>query len=192
MDEEKKKLNEENEILDFSVLFDYLPDISFYQLVIVILLAWSDVLAGSIQFAQIIFQASPDNFTCVDYQGVDSGPLPVNDCSVECNQYNYTFCLFDETIDSQFDLICENKSKSSIISSLSILGLGFGAVGMGAIADKVGRRNALIIASVGCTIASLLTAFASYNLWLYTSEFFLLNILHRSWKYAGYLRYLNF
>ena len=170
MDEEKKKLNDEDEILDFSVLYDYLPDVSFYQLVIVILLAWSDILGGSIQFAQIIFQASPENFTCVVNESIHSGPLPVNDCSVECDHYNYSFCLFDETIDSQFDLICENKSKSSIISSLSILGLGFGAVGMGAIADKVGRRNALIIASIGCTIASLLTALASFNLWLYTSE----------------------
>ena len=170
MDDEKKKLKDETEVLEFSVLYDYLPDISFYQVLIVILLGWSNILGGSIQFAQIIFQASPDNFTCVDYEGMDSGPLPVNDCNVTCNQYNYTFCLFDETVDSQFDLICENKSKSSIISSLSIFGLFFGAVGMGTVADKVGRRNALMIASIGCTVASLLTAFASQKLWLYTSK----------------------
>ena len=157
--------------LDFGILYDYVPSISTYQLLIVVLVGWSNLLGGSIQFAQIIFQASPDNSTCIDFEGVESAvELPVNDCNVSCNAYNHSFYLFDETIDSQFDLVCAEKSKSAVISSLSIFGLFFGALGLGAIADKVGRRNALVIASVGCTIASLLTALASQKLWLYTSK----------------------
>ena len=163
-DETEKLRSDEQKPLEFTVLYEYLPDISLYQVIIVILLGWSNILGGSVQFAQIIFQASPDNFTCVDADVVPS----VNDCNATCNQYNYSFYLFDETVDSQFDLICENKSKSSVISSLSIFGLFFGAIGMGTVADKVGRRNALLIASIGCTISSILTAVASPNLWLYT------------------------
>ena len=166
-DETEQLRDDQQKSLEFTVLYDYLPDISVYQVIIVILLGWSNILGGSIQFAQIIFQASPDNFTCADADVVSA----VNDCNVTCNQYNYSFYLFDETVDSQFDLICENKSKSSVISSLSIFGLFFGAVGIGTLADRYGRRNALLIASVGCSISSVLTAVASPNLWLYTGLF---------------------
>ena len=97
--------------------------------------------------------------------------IELGQCVHNCTEYDYSFYLFDETVDSEFDLICENDFKSSVISSLSIFGLFLGAVSFGYIADRVGRRNALIITSTGCLVFSLLTSLLSPNLWLYTSKF---------------------
>ena len=143
---------------------------------------------SKVQFAQIIFQASPDNYTCTGSEGSIQKLTFVfffkfssvkksfyrdkewGQCVRNCSEYEYSFYLFDETVDSEFDLICENDFKSSVISSLSIFGLFLGAVSFGYIADRIGRRNALIIASTGCLVFSLLTSLVSPNLWLYTSK----------------------
>ena len=162
---------EENRQLGFGVLYDYVPSISCYQVSLVIFVGWGCMVAGAIQYAQIILQAPPNNSTCIDFEGVENATeLPVNDCSIDCKAYNHSFYLFDETIDSQFDLVCSEKSKSAIISSLSLFGHFIGALGLGPVADKFGRRNALLIASIFCTIFSLLTALASQNLWLFTGK----------------------
>ena len=127
--------------LDFTILYDYLPKISAYQVLIVILLGHCNILGGSIQLAQIILQVAPDEFNCVQYK--------TNDTSVcaPCSEYNYSFILFDETVNSEFDLVCDDAYKSSLVSTLSLAALFFGAIGLGVISDNLGRRNALMIAS---------------------------------------------
>ena len=162
---------EENRRLGFGVLYDYVPSISCYQVSIVIFAGWGAMVSGAVQFAQIILQAPPNNSTCIDFDGIENATeLPLNDCSIDCRAYNHTFYLFDETVDSQFDLVCSEKSKSAIISSLSLFGHFIGALGLGPVADRFGRRNALLIASIFCAIFSLFTALASPNLWLFTSK----------------------
>ena len=44
-------------------------------------------------------------------------------------------------------MVCEDEYKSSLISTLSLAALFFGAIGIGAIGDRYGRRNALLVAS---------------------------------------------
>ena len=48
---------EENE--DFQIIFDYVPKMSIYQAILVTLIGFTNVAAGSIQLAQIILQATP-------------------------------------------------------------------------------------------------------------------------------------
>ena len=83
----------------------------------------------------------PQNFTCNYFLSNDT-----SQCA-ECLNYTYEFELFDETVNSEFDLICEDEYKSSLISTLSLAALFFGAIGIGAIGDRYGRRNALLVAS---------------------------------------------
>ena len=127
--------------LDFTILYDYLPKISAYQVLIVILLGHCNILGGSIQLAQIILQVAPDEFNCVKFTTNDTAPC------APCSEYNYSFILFDETVNSEFDLVCDNAYKSSLVSTLSLAALFFGAIGLGVISDNLGRRNALMIAS---------------------------------------------
>ena len=83
----------------------------------------------------------PQNFTCNHFLSNDT-----SQCA-DCQNYTYEFELFDETVNSEFDLICEDEYKSSLISTLSLAALFFGAIGIGAIGDRYGRRNALLVAS---------------------------------------------
>ena len=136
MDGENKKLNSDSNDKkeDFTILYDYLPAISMYQILVFVLVGWSNVLGGAIQFAQIIFQAVPTNSTCVE---LSSGRLFVNEsCPADCVAFEHSFCLFEETVNSEFDLVCDRSIYSNVISSLSIFGLFFGAVGLGTLADK--------------------------------------------------------
>ena len=83
----------------------------------------------------------PQNFTCNHFLTNDT-----SQCA-GCLNYTYEFELFDETVNSEFDLICEDEYKSSLISTLSLAALFFGAIGIGSIGDRYGRRNALLVAS---------------------------------------------
>ena len=87
---------------------------------------------------------------------------------VTCDSYNYTFELFDETVVTQWDIVCEKSSYNSLISSLSLGGLLLGALTFGSLGDKIGRKNTLFVSAIGSFIFSLLTSVASSNLILYT------------------------
>lgn len=175
MDDEKKSLqsrdleieNEENE--DFQIIFDYLPKISFYQAVIVFLTGYCNVAAGSLQLAQIILQANPDTQTCINSTALEWN-VTENGCDAmeKCSNYNYTSELFDETVVTQWNLVCENSFRSSLISSLSLCGLLIGALLFGYLGDVIGRRNALFLSSSGAFIFGMLTSIASVNLTAYT------------------------
>ena len=47
--------------------------------------------------------------------------------------------LFNETVVTQWNLVCENSFYSSLISSLSLFGLLVGAITFGYLADIIGR-----------------------------------------------------
>jgi len=90
------------------------------------------------------------------------------DAMEKCSKYNYTSELFDETVVTQWDLVCENSFRSSLISSLSLCGLLIGALLFGYLGDVIGRRNALFLSSSGAFIFGMLTSIASVNLTAYT------------------------
>ena len=52
-------------------------------------------------------------------------------------------------------------NDSSIISSVGLLGLLFGAIFFGWLSDKVGRRKSLLLAAVGASICSYSVSFAA-------------------------------
>ena len=76
--------------------------------------------------------------------------------------------FFTKTVVTQWDLVCEKSLQSSLISSISLCGLLIGALVFGYLGDIIGRRNALILSSCGALIFELLTAFASFNLIMFT------------------------
>ena len=61
----------EDKKLDFTILYDYLPKISAYQVLIVVLLGHCNILGGSVQLAQIILQVAPDEFNCIHFTSND-------------------------------------------------------------------------------------------------------------------------
>ena len=145
---------------DLNVLWDYIPGLSFYQVIFVLMVSFYQLAAGSLQVAQIILQVSPDNITCVENDLVG--------CNENCSDYNYHFALFNQTVISEFGLVCEKDNYSSFISSISLFGLFFGAVSTGFASDKYGRKKIITIGTTGCALFSLCTSVFSYNIYLYT------------------------
>ena len=66
--ESEQRNEEDNE--DFQIIFDYVPKMSVYQAVLVTLIGFTNVAAGSIQLAQIILQAKPGKWLMVVPQRV--------------------------------------------------------------------------------------------------------------------------
>ena len=154
---ELESLREKN---DLNILWDYIPGLSFYQITFVFMVSIYQLAAGSLQVAQIILQVAPDNITCVE-----SGHVG---CNTNCTEYDYHFALFNETVISEFGLVCEKDNYSSFISSISLFGLFFGAISTGFASDRYGRKTIILIGTTGCALCSLCTSIFSYNIYLYT------------------------
>ena len=58
---EREKLTDIQEFKkpSFDIIFEYIPEISKYQMMVVIMGLWANVAGGTIQLAAIILQADP-------------------------------------------------------------------------------------------------------------------------------------
>ena len=143
---------------DFTVLWTFIPDLSAYQVLFILLVSLSQTSAGSLQLSQIILQVAPDNITCVGtntsgrsipfetitfLQSTESNLNLEIGCVKNCHEYKYDFTLFNETVTSEFDLICDKESYPAYISSITFVGLFFGALSTGFCSDKFGRKRVI-------------------------------------------------
>ena len=154
---ENKPLRERE---DLTVLWNYIPGLTAYQVLFILLVSIYEFSAGSLQVAQIILQVSPDNITCVK-----SGTIG---CNATCEAYDYDFALFNNTVISEFGLVCDKDTYPARISSLSLFGLFFGAITTGFASDRYGRKKVILVATAGGAVFSALTSLASTNVYYYT------------------------
>ena len=67
--------------------------------------------------------------------------------------------VFDETIVTEFNLVCGNEWKTDLSTSLYYLGFGVGGIVGGIVSDRFGRKPIIILGS------GLLLVFGIANTW---------------------------
>ena len=74
--------------------------------------------------------------------------------------------VFRESVVSKFDLVCEHEFYNLTLAGISLLGILVGSLCGGVVADRFGRKTALVW-GVTLTIPQLFLAGFSPNYWVY-------------------------
>ncbi|KAK5650952.1 hypothetical protein RI129_001981 [Pyrocoelia pectoralis] len=113
---------------------------------------------GMWQQLSIIVIAPPINVTCVDNI--------TDKCSTNCSDVIYDRSVFTETIQTQWNLICDKSQLPYLAQTITICGIMVGSFLFGMLSDKYGRRNPLIYGVILQLMSSGAIAFAPW-FWLF-------------------------
>ncbi|XP_054714521.1 organic cation transporter protein-like [Uloborus diversus] len=80
--------------------------------------------------------------------------------TVSCESFVWDHSEFEETVLSEFNIVCKKSKKATLSSSIFMCGVLFGSAGFGMIADKFGRKNVMMSASLIMLASSIGTSFA--------------------------------
>lgn len=120
----------------------------------------------------IIFLAPPMNFTCsID----DNITVYDNQCNANCSGYAYDHSVFQETIVSQWDLVCDREWLKNLTQTIFMLGIFVGNMMFGHLSDRYGRRVPFLGAVFLQLISGVTTAY-SVNWYMFTILRFLLAV----------------
>jgi len=106
----------------------------------------------------IIFLAPTTNFTCEDKS--------LEPCSEECHKHEFNTSIFTNTIQMEWDLVCDRKHLSNLSQTIFMLGILVGNMFFGGLADKIGRRIPLVVAVIVQLIFGVAASFCT-NFWLF-------------------------
>lgn len=106
----------------------------------------------------IIFLAPKTDFTCVDES--------LEKCDKSCKEHVFDQSVFNSTIQSEWDLVCNRSILSSLSQTIFMLGILFGNMVFGVLADKFGRRKPLVFAVIIQLFFGVAASF-SPNYWLF-------------------------
>ncbi|XP_072932786.1 organic cation transporter protein-like isoform X2 [Epargyreus clarus] len=117
----------------------------------------------------IIFLAPPMNFTCATNEEFD------NVCLKNCSSYKYDHSTFEETIISQWDLVCDKAWLKNLTQTIFMLGILVGNMVFGHLSDRFGRRIPFLGAVFLQLLSGVATAY-SVNWYMFTTLRFLLAV----------------
>jgi hypothetical protein len=87
--------------------------------------------------------------------------------TVQCDSYVYDADVFQETVATLLDLVCEAENTKKLIGTVMMLGILVGSLIGGALGDYFGRRRAIGLAILVITPLQIAGGFAnSYELYL--------------------------
>lgn len=104
-----------------------------WQLMLWLLIASPIKISSAWQQLGIVFLAPPTSFMCVETNLTNI--IEMNTCYSDCVGYNY-YTDFENTIISQFDLICEKAWLSNFTQTICMFGVLMGSIIFGFIADR--------------------------------------------------------
>ena len=132
-----------------------------------------------------LFDQDANYDSCSMYQVLDSTschPVSFDNATLDqCQSYVYDTSLFTETLTTKFDLVigiriitfrksyilfsnliqvCDQHSKSKLLSTIMMLGLLIGGLLGGTLSDKFGRKNTILVATLAIIPT---TMFAGYS-----------------------------
>lgn len=85
---------------------------------------------------------------------------------VPCEHFVYDRSVFDETLVTEFDLVCSEKWKKGFIGVMYMIGLFIGSYIIGFISDRFGRKIAmmgsLILLALGGALAGIMPNYSLY------------------------------
>jgi MFS family permease len=106
----------------------------------------------------IIFLAPKVDFTCSDPS--------LEKCDASCPQHVFNTSVFSNTIQMEWDLVCQRQSLANLSQTVFMLGILVGNMLFGAFADKMGRRVPLVIAVITQLIFGVASSFTT-SFWLF-------------------------
>ncbi|GFY77470.1 organic cation transporter protein [Trichonephila inaurata madagascariensis] len=80
--------------------------------------------------------------------------------TVACDNFMWDHSEYESTVVSDFNIVCKKSWNGAASSSVFMFGVLFGSAGFGVIADKFGRKNVMMSASLIMLISSIGTSFA--------------------------------
>lgn len=82
-----------------------------------------------------------DNYTAGSYN-----EPPAGHSTVACEEWEYDRSVFQETIVTQWDLVCDRKQLANVAQTVFMFGILVGNVVFGMLADRFGRKQPLVVA----------------------------------------------
>lgn len=93
--------------------------------------------------------------------------------TVSCqNGWVYDNSTFKSTLTSQWDLVCDRRSKNKATATIFFIGVMFGAMTFGSLSDRYGRRNLLLVSYVSAMLFAVASAFSTSYIMFTVLRFF--------------------
>ena len=102
-----------------------------------------------------------------------------------CDSYVYDNRTFTSTIVTEFDLVCENKWKTDLSTSIYYLGFGVGGIVGGILSDRYGRQPIMVLGALGMLIFGVACSF-SIGIWTFSLFRFLIAFFVNVVKVSGF------
>ncbi|XP_034948517.1 WD repeat and HMG-box DNA-binding protein 1-like [Chelonus insularis] len=162
-DTKKRKLSDSESSLD--PIQDAMGVMGPWQIIITLALSLINFPAAWHQLS-ISVLAPKVNYTCISPSPSDPKTDVVNVCEVivnnteqKCTSFDYDTSVFNSTIISEWNLVCDRKQLANLVQLLTQLGILIGNMSFGIIADKIGRKIPLMIAVIVQSLIGMLSAF---------------------------------
>ncbi|XP_025099664.1 organic cation transporter-like protein [Pomacea canaliculata] len=103
---------------------------------------------------------SPHQCTLFKYRSLQT-PDDVRNDTAKCSQWVYNKEVFDLTVISELNLVCEDKNLVTLANSILMGGLFCGSIILGTLSDLIGRKKTMLIGIAGQFCVALATGFIS-------------------------------
>ncbi|XP_069695101.1 organic cation transporter protein-like isoform X1 [Periplaneta americana] len=107
-----------------------------------------------------------------NYTGFEVGP-PENRSTVACQDWEYSRDIFQETIVTEWDLVCSQAVMTDIAQATFMSGVLIGNVVFGMAADRMGRKLPLMFAIGLQAVTGVLAAFSPWFYGFVVARFFM-------------------
>lgn len=101
--------------------------------------------------------------------GSNGTNVPTAPCQ---NGWVYDNSTFKSTLTSQWDLVCDRRSKNKATATIFFIGVMFGAVTFGSLSDRYGRRILLLVSYVSAMLFAVASAFSTSYVMFAVLRFF--------------------
>ena len=140
-------------------------DCNRFQYILVVVMILLNIPASFQIIISYFFVLVPDwrcttNSTACNFTGTLSS-RDIRRCDVSRDEWYYT-APKDFSLVTSFDIHCQDKWMLNLVTSMFFIGWGAGAVVVGYIADKYGRKNVLFISLGLMQLIGLITSFVPY------------------------------
>lgn len=131
---ENEKIKEQDDTED-----DYIANsigaFGIWQLIYITIVALTRFTAGW-NTMSVIFITPDTKYYCKKFAGNITIEVENNTCYKTCEEYEYVRDVFDETLVTEFDLVCEKAWLSSFTQTVMMFGLVLGVSVFGWFSDR--------------------------------------------------------
>lgn len=131
---EKGSIDEDEDFED-DYLVKSMGAFGLYQFIFITIVAFTRFL-GQWNTMAVIFITPDTKFSCVKFSNNATVEVKNNTCYKDCMEYEYVRDVFDETLITEFGLICDKAWLASFTQTVMMFGLLCGVSLFGWISDR--------------------------------------------------------